>query len=52
MQTILKMIRKNEKPLEQIVCRISEQNSCAKSTDKLKTIREPQLQICILMVRS
>lgn len=44
MQTILKMIRKNEKPLEQIVCRISEQNSCAKSTDKLRTIREPQLQ--------
>lgn len=44
MQTILKMIRKNEKPLEQIVCHISEQNSCAKSTDKLKTIRKPQLQ--------
>jgi len=27
MQSILKMIRKNDKPLEQIVCRISEQNN-------------------------
>lgn len=27
MQSILKMIRKNNKPLEQIVCRISEQNN-------------------------
>jgi hypothetical protein len=45
LQTILKMIRKNEKPLQRIVCRISEQNSCAESIDKLRTInRKPQLR--------
>jgi len=38
MQTILKMIRKNNKPLEQIVCRINKKNSCTKSIDKLRTI--------------
>lgn len=43
LQSILKMIRKNEKPLEQIVCRISEQNSCAKRATKITSI-EPQLQ--------
>ncbi|KYN00591.1 hypothetical protein ALC62_08633 [Cyphomyrmex costatus] len=45
LQKILKIIRKNEKPLEQIVCHISEQNSCAKSIDEFRTVnREPQLQ--------
>lgn len=45
LQKILKMIRKNEKPLEQIVYRISEENSCIKSNDEFRTInREPQLQ--------
>lgn len=36
LQSILKMIRKNDKVLEQIVCRISEQNSCASNNKKLK----------------
>ncbi|KYN30150.1 hypothetical protein ALC57_00391 [Trachymyrmex cornetzi] len=45
LQKILKMIGNNEKPLEQIVCRINEQNSCAKSTDEFRIInRVPQLQ--------
>ncbi|KYN04984.1 hypothetical protein ALC62_04129, partial [Cyphomyrmex costatus] len=38
LQSILKMIRKNDKVLEQIVCRISEQNSCVNNNKKLKTV--------------
>lgn len=38
LQTILKMIRKNDKILEQIVCRISEQNSCIDNDKKLKMV--------------
>jgi len=38
LQSILKMIRKNDKILEQIVCRIREQNLCANDNKKLKII--------------
>ena len=41
LQSILKMIRKNNKELEQIVCRISERNYCINSTFKVKS-NEPQ----------
>lgn len=41
LQSILKMIRKNNKELEQIVCRISEKNYCINSNFKVRC-NEPQ----------
>lgn len=35
LQSILKMVRKNDKVLEQIVCRISEQNFCFNNSQKI-----------------
>lgn len=43
MQSILKMIRKNDKPLEQIVCRISEQNNYINSNLNVRQHSKPQL---------
>lgn len=43
MQSILKMIRKNDKPLEQIVCRISEQNNYMNPNLNIKQHNKPHL---------
>ncbi|XP_071652770.1 uncharacterized protein [Temnothorax longispinosus] len=43
MQSILRMIRKNDKPLEQIVCRISEQNNYINPNLNLIQCNKPQL---------
>lgn len=43
MQSILKMVRKSDKPLEQIVCRISEQNNYINPNLNTKQCNKPQL---------
>lgn len=43
LQSILKLIRKNDKPLEQIVRRISEHNFCLNTKFNMRSNNEPEL---------